>query len=649
MISRKRPWGVWISFVETDSQERWSIVKRSGCSQILFRYGRRWKTLTRAGYVSPPASLPLVQPFLVLLWLAMGVFPAWAQTGASLSGVVTDQAGAAIPDVVVTIKSLDAAETRTIATDGAGHYQASGLPSGRFEIRVAKKGFGDETRTGISVAAGQGGTVDFRMQSSTPDVCTSGHEFATSDCALSFHGVTLYGAYDIGLGWVSHGLPVNGYNYEGESLVNRNANHSRFLPAPNNLQQTGLGVRGKEGIGHGWSVVFNASTGINPNSGLLANASLTDIQNNGLPRASYSEAIDGARAGQPFNDEFYAGVSSDLFGTLTFGRQRSLGTDAMLQYDPAGGSYAFSYIGYNGTMAGGGDTEDSRWNDALKYRLTYGPVHFAAMYKFVDGIGGCYSAAADWTAADCTPEKPHNNAWGFDLGGEYKKFSADAVYQHYNQAISVVNPLQGPQSQAPGAQLQSTTDSINTTYITGPNLIDPTNTVYGIVTDNNAVMVAAKYAWDPFKFYGGYEYIWQNNPSNPLGVGADDQGGYLMSGVEDENLDSQKQVLIWWTGVKYAYDKKTDITLSWYQQRQNDFRRDPSTCSPGNFRSSCAGNLNEVSLYVDYHFTKRFDAFAGIAYSYVNGGLDIAIPHGPGVPYNFPDNFAPVIGGRFAF
>jgi predicted porin len=169
------------------------------------------------------------------------------------------------------------------------------------------------------------------------------------------------------------------------------------------------------------------------------------------------------------------------------------------------------------------------------------------------------------------------------------------------------------------------------------------------VTDNNAIMIAAKYAWDPFKFYGGFEYIRQNNPSHPLGVGADDQGGYLMSGVEVVNLDSQKQVQIWWTGVKYAYDKKTDITLSWYQQRQNTFRRNPSTCSPGNFRASCAGTLNEVSLYVDHHFTKRFDGFAGIAYSYVSGGLAIAIPHGPGVPFNFPDNFAPTIGGRFTF
>ncbi len=80
----------------------------------------------------------------------------------------------------------------------------------------------------------------------------------------------------------------------------------------------------------------------------------------------------------------------------------------MLAYDPAGGSYDFSYIGYNGTMAGGGDTEDTRWDDALKYRLIYGPVHFGAMYKFVDGSGGCYSASMGWTAATCTPEKAHN-------------------------------------------------------------------------------------------------------------------------------------------------------------------------------------------------------------------------------------------------
>ena len=585
-----------------------------------------------------------------LVELAMGVFPAWAQPAGSLSGVVTNQAGATLPEVAVTVRNLDSGETRTIPTDGAGRYQASGLPAGRFELRAAKEGFADETRKGVNLAVGQDATVDIKMRPSTPDACASGHEFLTTDCALTWHGVTLYGAYDIGAGWVSHGLPENGYNYEGSSLVNRNGYEHRFLIAPNNLQQTGVGIRAREEFWHGWSVVFNASTGVNPQSGLLANASATDTINNGQPRKAYSYAIDGARAGQPFNDEYYAGVSSKHVGTLTFGRQRSLGTDTMLLYDPAGGGYAFSYIGYNGTMAGGGDTEDTRWDDALKYRLTYGPAHFGAMYKFADGNGGCFSASATWTAANCTPESAHNNAYGFDLGGNVGKFFADLVFQHYNQAISVLNPLLGPQSLS--APYQSTTNSINTNPITGTNLIGTTNTVYGIVTDNNAMMATAKYSSEQFKVFAGYEYIWQNNPANPLGVGASDQGGYIMSGVEDNNLDSEKLVNIWWTGAKYTYNKKTDVTAAWYQQRQNDFRI-PPTCSTnpsiGNMRASCAGTLNEGSLYLDHHFTKRFDSFAGIAYSWVSGGLGIAIPHGPGVPYNSDNNFAPTVGSRFAF
>jgi predicted porin len=570
-----------------------------------------------------------------------------AQTGASLSGTVTDQKGATVPDVEVIIRNVNTDETRGIKTDGNGHYQASGLPVGHFEIRVTKQGFTAATRTGITLAAGQDVTVDIAMQRTAPDACTSGHEFATTDCTLTWHGITLYGAYDIGVGWVSSGLPENGYNYEGASLINRNGYEHRFLVAPNNLQQTGLGVRGKEEFYRGWSIVFNLSTGINPQSGLLANASATMTINNGLPRQAYSYTIDGARAGQPFNDEIYGGVSSEQFGTLTFGRQRSLGTDAMLIYDPVGGGYGFSYIGYNGTMAGGGDTEDSRWDSAMKYRLTHGPAHFGAMYKFADGSGGCYSASATWTAATCTPETAHNNAYGFDGGGQHGNFSFDVVFQHYNQAISVLNPLLGPQS--PTAPYQSTTNSINTNPINGPNLIAINNTVYGIVTDNSAVMGAMKYTWDRFKFFAGYEYIWQHNPHNPLGVGASVQGGYIMSGVEDNNLDAPKYVQIWWTGAKYALTKKTDLTVAWYQQQQNNFRV-PSTCGgTAGMRSSCAGTLNEGSFYADHHLTPRLDLFAGIAGSNVSGGLAIAIPHGPGVPYLRDSNIAPLVGGRFAF
>lgn len=595
-------------------------------------------------HLRTPSRIPF--PALLVLSAILIVAPpsgAWAQASSSLSGIVTDPADAPIANVSVAAANKSTSLAREEITGPGAAYKFSLLPPGDNRMMLTATSFKTADIVNISETARLN-----QVKASEQTAAT-----APNPDALTWHGITLYGAYDVGIGWVSHGLPQSPYNYEGSTLVNRNANHSRFLVEPDNLSQTGLGIRGREEFAPGWSVVFNASTGINPQSGQLSNASRTDIDDNGLPRSGYSEAIDGARAGQPLNDEYYGGISSTNFGTLTFGRQRALGTDTMLLHDPVAGGYAFSYIGYNGTMAGGGDTENTRWDDAVKYRLTYGSVHFGAMYKFVDGIGGCYSAAAAagnlWSDTTCTPEQAHNDAYGFSGGGSYHKFSADLVYQHYNQAISVLNPLLGPQSLSSAGQYQSTTDSIDTTPITGANVISTTNTVYGIVTDNNAVMVAAKYTWDHFKYFAGYEYIWQNNPSRPLGVGATDQGGYLMSGVEDNNLDSEKIVQIWWTGLKYAYDPKTDITFSWYGQLQNDFRY-PKTCNAAaGFRSSCAGSLDEGSLYIDHHFTRRFDGFAGLAYSFVTEGLAIAIPHGPGVPYLHNSNFAPTIGGRFTF
>ena len=594
-----------------------------------------------SSYLRMPSRI-LLSTLLVLLAATLIIAtPLGVQAQVGLSGVATHPSDGVLASALVKATNEGTIQPREEKTGTDGVYKSRLLLPADYPVRFIATGF---NAIGIApVPRNITGMAGLDQDQTRPPAPAT----TPASDALTWHGITLYGTYDIGVGWVSHGLPENGYNYEGASLVNRNGYEHRFVVAPNNLQQTSLGVRGKEEFQPGWSVVFNASSGINPQSGLLANASATQTINNGLPRKSYSYAIDGARAGQPFNDEIYGGVSSDHFGTLTFGRQRSLGTDAMLLYDPANGNYAFSYIGYNGTMAGGGDTENSRWDSAVKYRFTHGPVHAGAMYKFADGNGGCYSASATWTAANCTPESAHNNAFGFDGGGEHGKLSADVVFQRYNQAISVLNPLLGPQSVT--QSYQSTTNSINTNPVTGANLIPTTNTVYGIVTDNKAIMGAVRYTWEQFKLFGGYEHIRQTNPSNPLGVGASVQGGYIMSGVEDNNLDSEKKVQIWWTGVKYAYDPKTDITFAWYGQSQNTFRV-PSTCSiAAGFRSSCAGDLEEGSLYLDHHFTRRFDAFTGLAYSFVTGGLAIAIPHGPGVPYLHNNNFAPTLGGRFSF
>ena len=38
-------------------------------------------------------------------------------------------------------------------------------------------------------------------------------------------------------------------------------------------------------------------------------------------------------------------------------------------YDPQGGAYGFSPIGFPGKACGAGDTEECRWTTAMKYRV----------------------------------------------------------------------------------------------------------------------------------------------------------------------------------------------------------------------------------------------------------------------------------------
>ena len=56
---------------------------------------------------------------------------------------------------------------------------------------------------------------------------------------------------------------------------------------------------------------------------------------------------------------------------------------------------------------------------------------------------------------------------------------------------------------------------------------------------------------------------------------------------------------------------------------------------------TCAGTIDTVSGYVDYHFTKRFDVYGGMMYSVMGGGLASGF-------YNV-NNFAPTVGARFTF
>jgi carboxypeptidase family protein len=86
-----------------------------------------------------------------------------AQISASISGVVTDPSGAPVPAASVTSKNLETSAVRTTQTDAAGRYQIPALSVGEYEVRVAKSGFREKTRSGIHLAVGQEASATARI------------------------------------------------------------------------------------------------------------------------------------------------------------------------------------------------------------------------------------------------------------------------------------------------------------------------------------------------------------------------------------------------------------------------------------------------------------------------------------------------------
>ena len=146
------------------------------------------------------------------------------------------------------------------------------------------------------------------------------------------------------------------------------------------------------------------------------------MQNNGVPLVLQSANSDSSRAGQFDNSVGYIGLSNKTYGTLTVGRVTSLTLDGVIAYDPMGGSYAFSALGYSGSYAGFGDTETNRANTGVKYRVSYENFHGGALvqwggYAQGNGTTGLYQGDV---GADI-----ENALWRPPVGGRRRQLRSE--------------------------------------------------------------------------------------------------------------------------------------------------------------------------------------------------------------------------------
>ncbi|HEY1463259.1 MAG TPA: carboxypeptidase regulatory-like domain-containing protein, partial [Terriglobales bacterium] len=81
--------------------------------------------------------------------------PAQCQVaGAILSGTITDQSGAVVPGVELSIKNTATAVTRKVTSDKDGFYSAPNLLPGRYVVNVTAAGFAALAESGVVLAVG---------------------------------------------------------------------------------------------------------------------------------------------------------------------------------------------------------------------------------------------------------------------------------------------------------------------------------------------------------------------------------------------------------------------------------------------------------------------------------------------------------------
>jgi predicted porin len=453
----------------------------------------------------------------------------------------------------------------------------------------------------------------------TPATCQSFQDFILTNCQLSWHGITVYGIVDAGVGWQSHGAAFNGTSALSETyLISRYSNQALWGLTANGLSQSTIGIRGNEEFVPGWNFIFDVQAGFDPYSLRFANGPASVAQNAGVPLTNQNTSGDSSRAGQFYNSLGYVGVNSSTFGTLTVFRQNTLTLDGVIAYDPLGGSYAFSPIGYQGLTCGVGDTEDCRFDTSVKYHLNIGQFRVAALWQF--GGYDQYNAA--------------NGAYQVQVGGNIPKLgngelSLDAIYSYVRDAVSIGlagNPL-GPSGNPLPPFL--------------PQVLTAT------ISDDTSIMLLARYTTGPLKLYAGYEGIQFAPPSDPQTSFTDISGDFVCLGCAASNntnisntvFSAHDRVLqVFWTGAKYSVTDTLDVMGGYYHYVQNSFGA--VYCSDAS-KATCVGTFDAFSVAVDWKFAAKFDAYAGLMYTQVNNGLANG--------YLYRSEIDPTVGVRFKF
>ena len=108
-------------------------------------------------------KLRLLSLLVIFLIVCSGVAYTQTTTG-SISGIVTDENQALLPNASVTVTNTEKGLTRTIQTSNDGHYKFVNLPIGLYQLTVEAPNFAKHVQSGIKLLVNQDAVVNVALK-----------------------------------------------------------------------------------------------------------------------------------------------------------------------------------------------------------------------------------------------------------------------------------------------------------------------------------------------------------------------------------------------------------------------------------------------------------------------------------------------------
>lgn len=106
----------------------------------------------------------LAAGLIVVVLSSAGVIYAQTAGSATITGTVTDPAGAVVPGANVIVHNADTGTDRAVTTNEAGIYSAAFLQPGHYDLKIEKPGFATLERNGLTLEVGRTLTLDFSLE-----------------------------------------------------------------------------------------------------------------------------------------------------------------------------------------------------------------------------------------------------------------------------------------------------------------------------------------------------------------------------------------------------------------------------------------------------------------------------------------------------